>query len=106
MACGQRDALVDGEENVETTKFFSVVYRIYILKMEDGLAPMILAEPTIFYGDGPRIRRPFWIRKKHVLEFRETLGKVGEDFGGKFAFVAARFQEMRDGEIAGSFGHG
>ena len=91
MACGERDALVDREENIETTEFFGVINRIYILEMEDGLAVMILAEPAIFNRDGTRLRRLFWIREKRLLELGEALGKIGEDFGGEFAFVAARF---------------
>jgi hypothetical protein len=39
-------------------------------------------------------------------EFRETLGKIGEQLGGQFTFVAAWLQKVRYGEEAGILGHG
>jgi hypothetical protein len=41
-----------------------------------------------------------------MVEFGEAFGEVGEEFGGEFAFVTARTEQMRDGEEAGILRHG
>ena len=48
MAQRKRYALLDGKKNVETAQLFCVVDGIYVFKMKDRLAAMILTEPAIF----------------------------------------------------------
>ena len=105
MACRKFNAILDGKKDVEVTKFLRVADGIYAFKMKDGLAAMILAEPTIFYGDGLRLGGRLRVGQEHLLQLGEPFGEIGQELGGQFALVAARSKDMRDGDEARIFSH-
>ena len=105
MACRKFNAILDGKKNVEVAKFFRVADGIYAFEMKDGLAAMILAEPTIFYGDGLRLDGSLRVGQEHLLQLGESFGKIGQELGGQFTLVAARTKDMRDGDETRIFSH-
>ena len=105
MAGRKRDAILDGKKDIAVAKFFGVADGIYVFKMKDSLAAMILAKPTIFYGDGLRLGGRLRVGQEHLLQFGESFGEIGQELGGQFTLVAARTKDMRDGDETRIFSH-
>src|SRR5215467_14253042 len=63
--------------------------------MKNGLAAMVLAQPTGFQRHAPRLTITLRGSKKNFLQFGEPFRKIGEDFRGDFALVASRTEDAR-----------
>lgn len=70
--------------------------------MKNSLASMILAEPARFHC--MQARPGFNVAHENFAEFCKPLRKISEQFGGDFAFVAARAKDARDQYPALRFG--
>jgi hypothetical protein len=64
--------------------------------MEDPLPAMILAGPEGFKTDAPGLGFSGSVAEEHFVDLREAFREIGEEFGGDFAFVAARAQDVRE----------
>ena len=63
--------------------------------MKNCLAAMVLAQPTRTQLRVPWLAFAMGISKKNFLQFGESLGKISEDFGGNFTFIAPRTKDAR-----------
>ena len=102
---GKRDALLERDLDFEAAKFFRVVDGTDAFKVKDAEARVIAIGPKCFQRDGTRGR--FAIGEKEFGKRFESFGKIGEKFGGYFAFVAAGAKDARDGDEfwLGGIGH-
>jgi len=101
---GKRDALFERDLDFEAPKFLRVVDGTDAFKVKDAEASVIAIGPKCFQRDGTRGR--FAIGEKELAERLEAIGKIGEKFGGYFAFVAAWAKDARDGDELGFSGLG
>ena len=103
MAGGKRDALFKREKNIEAAEFFGVIDGIDAFEMKNRLTAMVLTEPAGFNCDPARLRFPGNSANKHLLQFGKALGKIGEQYCGNFALIAAGAQDAGDNDPAWSF---
>jgi hypothetical protein len=96
VARRKRDALLEGEQDLQAAEFLSVRNRGAALEVKDSLAAMILADPERFDVDTARLGFSGAIAEEHFLDLREAFREIGEEFGGDFALVAARAQDVRE----------
>ena len=102
---GKRDALLERDLDFEAPQFFRVVDGTDAFKVKDAEASVIAIGPKCFQQDGTRGR--FAIGEEEFAERLETIGKIGEKFGGDFAFIAAWAKDACDGDEfwLGGIGH-
>jgi len=93
-AGGQVGALFPRDADVEAAQFFRVVDGVDALEMEDAHAGMVAVDPEGTERDGTR--RASVCGEEEFFLLREPIGKVGEEFGGDFAFVAAGAEDVGD----------
>jgi hypothetical protein len=103
LAGGKRNALFERKQHLEPAEFLGFGDAIDSFKMKNRLATMILAQPAGFQRHTPRLHLAFGVSDKNFLQSREAFRKIGEEFSGDFALIAARPKDARNQDPAWSF---
>ena len=99
----KRHALFERKQHLEATEFFRFRDGIDTLKMKNRLPAMILAEPAGLQRYAAGLIFAVGVSDKHFAQSCQAFGKIGEEFGGNFALVAARPKDARNQDPAWSF---
>jgi hypothetical protein len=82
--------LFEWQQHFEPAKLPRLRDRIHLFEMKDHLSSVVLAQPARFQPYASRFALAVRISYEDFLQLSEPLRKIGKQFGGYLALIAAR----------------